>query len=363
MLAVELHSLEQTAQLKTFKSGRHIFQQGQPGDGLYTIVEGKVAITAMMGQDQSCVLARLGAGDFFGEMALVDDRPRSSTATAEDNTQVYFILREDLWRILKHRPALTVSLLREFSARMRYFNQRYVEQVLQAERLILVGRLAHTLVRQFKNPLHIILDAAETAAQDSATPPMRAAARDLTRKQVDRMNNLINEFLEFTRGTSSSATTVLARASYADFVTPLIEEIRSELAGRSVTIEFENEPPDVSVLIDPTRLSHVFQNLVYNACDAMPDGGRIKIRFGRGETDVVTEIEDTGPGVSQDIADRLFEPFAAYTKGLGVGLELAICRRIIEDHHGAIHARSDGNGTIFIFHLPLTRPAPAAPAE
>ena len=361
MLAVELHSLEQTAQLRTYKAGRPIFQQGQPGDGLYTIVEGKVAITTVIDQDQRCLLARLGPGDFFGELALVDDRPRSATATAEANTQVYFIQREDLWRILKQRPGLTVSLLREFSARMRYFNHRYVEQVLQAERLTLMGKLAHTLVRQFKNPLHLVLEATERASGENATLQIRASSRDTTRKQVDRMNNLINEFLEFTRGRSS--TTVLAKANYADFVKPLIEEIRSELVGRSVTVELENEPPDLSVLVDPTRLSHVFQSLVDNACDSMPAGGKIRMRFGRSDNRVITEIDDAGEGVTPEMADRLFEPFSAYAQGHGLGLELAICRRIIEDHHGTIQARSHPDGTTFIFDLPLARQAPPYRAE
>src|SRR5204863_2521473 len=72
MLAAELQALEQTAQLKTYKAGRNIFQEGDPGDGLYIIVEGKVQITCLVGQDQRRVLSRLGAGGFFGEMAVLD---------------------------------------------------------------------------------------------------------------------------------------------------------------------------------------------------------------------------------------------------------------------------------------------------
>ena len=96
MLAAELQALEQTAQLNTYKAGRNVFQEGDPGDGLYIIVEGKVQITCLVGQDQRRVLSRLGAGDFFGEMAVLDNQPRSATATAETDTQVYFILRDPL---------------------------------------------------------------------------------------------------------------------------------------------------------------------------------------------------------------------------------------------------------------------------
>ena len=361
MLAAELNVLEQSAQLKAYKAGRDIFQEGDPGDGLYTIAEGKVSITSLLEHDYRCVLARLGPGDFFGEMAVVDEQPRSATATAEENTEVYFIPREVFLMALKNRPTLIVSLLREFSKRMRDFNHQYVEQALQVERLALVGRLANTLVRQFKNPLAIIRGASDAAGSETVAPRTREWAKDGVCKQVDRMNNLINEFLEFTRG--SASTTVLARANYAELVKPLIEEIRNELVNRSVILELENQPPEVNVLVDPARLIHLFQNLFYNACDAMPEGGRIKLRFGRAESDVVTEIEDTGQGVPPEMAARLFEPLAACGKSQSAGLELAICRKIIEDHHGRIQVRSEhGGGTTFIFNLPVARTSPAPPA-
>ena len=82
MVPAELRALEQTAQIKTYTAGREIFREGERGDGLYTIIEGKVAITKVIPRDQRCVLARLGPGDFFGEMEMVDDQPRTATATA-----------------------------------------------------------------------------------------------------------------------------------------------------------------------------------------------------------------------------------------------------------------------------------------
>jgi len=273
MLAAELQALEQTAQLKAYKSGRNIFQEGDPGDGLYIIVEGKVQITCLIGQDQRRVLSRLQPGDFFGEMAVLDNQPRSATATAEMDTQVYFILRDDLLKILARSPGLAVSLVKEFSLRMRDFNYQYTQEVLQAERLTLVGRFARSIVHDFKNPLNIIGISAEMAAIDNSTPEMRQAAKNRIRKQIDRLSNMINELLEFTRG--SASTVVLARTDYADFVKQLIDDIRPEMRREIGDARAGKRTPEVALLVDPTRLPHVFYNH-HNACDAMPDGGRVK---------------------------------------------------------------------------------------
>src|SRR5436309_5370161 len=226
MDAEELPALERAARLQTYQAGRNIFQEGDPGDGLYVIVEGKVQITFLVGQDQRRVLSRLGPGDFFGEMAVLDNHPRSATAMAETDTRVYFILRDDLHKVLASSPGLAVSLVKEFSLRMREFNQRYTQEVLQAERLTLVGRFARSIVHDFKNPLNIIGISAEMAALDRATPDMREAAKTRIRKQIERLSDMINELLEFTRG--STHAMVLAESKYAYFVKRLVAEPRPQ---------------------------------------------------------------------------------------------------------------------------------------
>src|SRR5256886_1137605 len=195
MLAAELQALEQTAQLNTYKAGRNVFQEGDPGDGLYIIVEGKVQITCLVGQDQRRVLSRLGAGDFFGEMAVLDNQPRSATATAETDTQVYFILRDDLLKILARSPGVAVSLVKEFSLRMRDFNHHYTQEVLQAERLTLVGRFARSVVHDFKNPLNIIGISSEMAAMDNSTLEMRQARSEEHTSELQSQSNLVCRLL------------------------------------------------------------------------------------------------------------------------------------------------------------------------
>jgi signal transduction histidine kinase len=348
----ELRLLRETSIEREYPANHAIFREGDDGDGIYVVSEGLVQISALVGQGERRVLTRVKPGEFFGEMAVLDDSPRSATATTEQPTRVYFIPRENLLRMLQNSPRMAVNLVREFSMRMRDFNRHYIEEVLQSERLTLVGRFARSIVHDFKNPLNIIGLAAELITMDRATPEMRKTATDRIRKQVDRLANMINELLEFTRGPQTGA--VLASVNYAKFVKQLIEEIRPDIQEKGATLIFQNEPPDVSIPLDQKRLVHVFTNLINNAVDAIPGEGQIFLRFQQTADEIVTEIEDTGKGIPAEILPRLFEAFATFGKAKGTGLGLSICKKIVEDHRGWITARNEpGRGAIFSFGLPL----------
>jgi signal transduction histidine kinase len=235
---------------------------------------------------------------------------------------------------------------------LREFNRQYIQEVLQTERLALVGRFARSIVHDLKNPLNIISITAEMAGTEKSTPETRKLSKYRIMKQVDRISDLVNEILEFTQG--SQAAFVPAPVDYGVFVQQLIEEIRPEIDLKSAAIEFENEPPSVKMLINPKRLRRVFLNLIYNATDAMPTGGKIILRFSISGGDAITEIEDTGPGIAQEVADRLFDAFVTFGKAHGTGLGLSISKKIIEDHHGRISARNEpGRGAVFSFALPI----------
>lgn len=348
----ELRAVKQIAQERVFATGEQVFKQGDQGDGVYFVTDGLVQISTVVGESERRVLTRIQPGDFFGEMAVVDNEPRSATATAEQDTQLWLIPKEEMLDMMRRCPRIAINLVREFSHRMREFNRHYVQELLQAERLTLVGRFARSIVHDFKNPLNIIGLSAEMAAMDIATVAMRQSAKVRIRKQVDRLSNMINELLEFTRGAQVSA--VLAETDFAAFLLPLVEEIRAEVSIKNVTVELVNQPPSVPLLMDPARLTNVFYNLAHNAVDAMmPDGGKIILRFAVSENEVVTEVEDTGPGIAPEIAGRLFEAFATYGKAQGTGLGLSICKRIVQDHGGQITARSQaGRGAVFAVSLP-----------
>lgn len=352
LLPSELQILQDATQEFNFQAGQQIFKEGDTGDGLYVVKSGLVQITAIVGGGERKTLSRVEPGEIFGEMAVLGSSSRSASASAEVDTQVYFIPRAQLISLFEKSPRLAASLVREISQRLRDFNRQYIQEVLQAERLALVGRFARSIIHDLKNPLNIIGIAAEMAGMDSATVDSRVAAKNRIRKQVDRINAMVNELLEFTRGSNTS--TVLSLADYGTFIHQLVEEVRPEVSLKSAEIELAGEPPSVKVPLDPQRMSRVFYNLVHNACDAMPDGGKITLRFSTTEKEVTTEIEDSGKGIAPEIADQLFQAFATYGKSHGTGLGLSICKKIIEDHKGRIWARNSKNGgAVFAFSLPI----------
>ena len=352
-IRAELEALQSAGETRTFRAGQIIFSAGDPGDGFYVIESGRVQILASFAGAEPRLLATITAGDFFGEMAVLDDAPRSATAKAETDTRAIFLSRDELLALLERQPRLALNLIREFSNRIRALNRKYVDEIIHAERLALIGRFAATIVHDFKNPLTIIGLASELACAPDTSAPMRAKAHDKITRQIERMSNMLQELIEFTRPTGHRPA--LRGISFPAFMEPLLDELRQELADRRVKL-VAAEVPRLDVRLDPARLARLFYNLVNNAVEAMPDGGKIVIRFIEHPNDLQIDVEDTGGGIPVAIAPALFQPFTTHGKPHGTGLGLSICKKIVEDHGGRIWVASQpGKGATFSFTLPLAK--------
>ena len=348
----ELQALRLITQERQFNAGQEIFLEGAPGDGVYFVKSGLVEISA--GKGERHVFSRLGPGEIFGEMAVLELRPRSATASAVQATEVFFLPRGEMLSFIEHSPGLPFALLQQISRRLREFNQLHLRELVQAETLAVIGRFAQGIVHDLKNPLSIISLSSEMFDMPGISPEIRAKAQVRIRKQVERISDMVSDILIFTQRARRDAD--LKPGDYRAFILEMIGDLRSEAELKNAHIEMENDPPAVRVRFDPRRLSRVFFNLVGNATDVMLDGGRIFLRFKFDENEITTEIEDTGPGIAPEVADKIFQPFATHGKAHGTGLGLSICKKIVEDHGGEISVRSEaGRGAIFCFTLPLAK--------
>jgi len=350
----DLRVLAPGAKTRVFAPGEIIFSAGDAGDGCYLVTSGRVQISAPIGPGESRVLATIGPGDFFGEMAVIDDAPRSATAMAEVFTRARFIERRKLLTLLRRRPGVALRLIREFSARVRHLNQKYLEEIRQAERLAVVGRFATSIVHDFKGPLAIIGLATGLACSRGARLSERRKMRGMVVHQTERMKTMLQELIDFTR--PGGQRPKLRPVWFAPYLNSLADEVSPELAQRGVKLVVETPPPSVPVRIEPNRLSRLFYNLFTNAADEMKEGGTITLRFKKNGGELQVEVQDQGQGIPPELAESLFQPFATHGKPNGTGLGLTICRRIAEDLGGRIWATSmPGKGATFSFTLPLAR--------
>jgi signal transduction histidine kinase len=259
-----------------------------------------------------------------------------------------------MFSLIQRSPALAFNLLQEISRRLREFNQFHLRELVQAESLAVIGRFAQSIVHDLKNPLTIIGLSSEIFDMPTVSPQIRAKAQSRIKKQVERISDMISDILIFTQ--RSQTEMEFRPTDYRAFVLELVGDLRAEAELKQAHIELQNEPPPVLVAFDKRRLSRIFYNLVHNTTDAMLNGGKIFLRFNSNEKEIVTEIEDTGPGIASEIAGQLFQPFATHGKSHGTGLGLSICKKIVEEHGGKISARSEPNrGAIFSFTLPLAK--------
>jgi signal transduction histidine kinase len=348
---VELAALQRIARERKVSAGQEVFKEGDKGDGIYIVRDGLIEISVRMSENVRRVFYQVPPGELFGEMAVLEMKPRSASATATKDSTVYFIPRDELLLMIERSPELALELLREISQRLREFNRRYIEEVLQAERLSIIGRFARSIVHDLKNPLNIISLTSEISALGKGGLEDRKNSHVTIRKQVERINDMVSEILDFTQGASSDL--LLTPIDYSMYVRQLLEEIGPEVELRGCRIEVE-AVPEVRLPLDPKRLRRVFHNLIHNATEAMSSGGQVRLRFRVDKNEMITEIEDTGSGIAPEIADRLFEAFATYGKANGTGLGLSICKRIVEDHRGRIWATNQpGKGALFSFTLPV----------
>jgi len=210
-----------------------------------------------------------------------------------------------------------------------------------------VGWLSASILHDLRNPLGTICAGAEVLMDlDSASPQAKRLARNMCRAAV-RMRNLLTELASLARDTVSATEIcdirqVIAAASEAVLAATGHQSIRTLL----------DVPTGIEVALVRSQIERVFFNLIANAIEAMPRGGSVHIRAREVGACVRVELEDTGPGISDGIRDRLFEPFFTSGKQNGLGLGLALARQTVRNHGGDIWSEPAA-GALFVISLPL----------
>jgi signal transduction histidine kinase len=224
-----------------------------------------------------------------------------------------------------------------------------MQKMQRAEQMVVIGEMAAGLAHEIKNPLAGIKASIETLKSDLT---LEEEDRDILSRVIDeikRIETLMRSMLSFARPPKPQFDLLEIGKVLDSAITNAGYSIRGQSlnSANSNNIQFVkdydgNLPP---ILADPSQLQQVFLNLMLNAVETMPEGGTVRVKTFHdiGNNAVQVEISDTGPGLGEEIIDKIFTPFYT-TKRRGTGLGLAICKRLVEQHGGTMSAGNDPEG-------------------
>ena len=232
-------------------------------------------------------------------------------------------------------------------------------QVARAEKLASLGRISASIAHEINNPLTGILTFAKLLIRDLETRPLDDALKEqglrqlrLVERETERCTAIVRSLLEFARQRPLHLKPVSASAVVEEALSLVGHQL--ELKGLALDRALQVVP---EVQGDAGQLRQAVVNLVLNACDATPSGGRIRLTTRADDGGALIEVSDTGAGIAPEDQSRIFDPFFS-TKEKGTGLGLSVVYGIVEHHGGRIEVESEpGRGTTFRIRLPA---APSA---
>jgi len=230
--------------------------------------------------------------------------------------------------------------------------RRLQDEVRRKEKLAAIGGLAAGVAHEIRNPLSSIKGLASYFKNKFEEDSDDKEAAGVMIQEVDRLNRVISELLEFARPTHLN----LKPVDINELLKHSVRLIQQEAATKRVTIKLNLSQQGMTGEIDSDRLSQCLLNLYLNAIQAMDNGGRLTIENSITEESLIKiEIKDTGSGINTEDLNKIFDPYFT-TKTQGTGLGLAIVHKIIEAHKGEIKVRSiSGNGTAFTIFIPTKK--------
>jgi len=231
-------------------------------------------------------------------------------------------------------------------------------ELLAAERLATIGKMAAHVTHEIRNPLSSLALNVELLEEELE---QNAEARTLLRavkNEVDRLTSLSERYLSVARRKPPR----VEKEDIGQVCRDALDFVRGDLERHGITVDLQIEPGLPPVSVDEGQIRQALYNLLRNAREAMPSGGRIVLATHRSESGIEMTVDDEGGGIDAETRERLFEPFFT-TKGHGTGLGLVITREIVEAHGGRIRAEPRSpKGTRFSVYLPASPPNGASTA-
>jgi signal transduction histidine kinase/DNA-binding response OmpR family regulator len=260
----------------------------------------------------------------------------------------------DMFIILTRQSAVALDNARLYSDLLGYVKQVQESQraLIQAEKLAAAGKMLASISHEINNPLQSIRNCLVLVSRRELPEDQRAGYLELAQSEIDRLSNTIQRMLDFYKVGKVIRQTV----RISNLVQNVLKLLENQLANKNIQVKLDcvGSEPDIQIMSD--QIQQVLFNLLINSMDAIEENTekKIWITIKADPKDLVIEVEDNGPGFSDDMKSRIFESFVS-TKEKGTGLGLSISYQIVEAHEGKLELVSPRNaqGACFRITLPL----------
>lgn len=367
----DILSISKYCTAKTIEPGHILFNEGDPADMFYIIMSGEVEVWKAYGTDDEDMLAVHGSGKLFGEMALIDNLPRSATVKTKTHSRLLQIGEHDFQNMIRENSSVAFSIVRSLSSMVRKSNETFLEdlkernlelekansdlktaheELIKKERLSNLGKFSSMILHDLKNPISTVKAYTDLILMNTDVPEKTRKYILNIKFETERINNLASELLDYSRGDIRLEMKIV---DLEDFLAALENSIKRRFSSSNITIHFENKFTDHAVF-DFERMMRVMLNLSENARKALAGKGIFSVTAEKINNTLQFLVKDNGEGMSPDIQKHIFEPFYSSSRGGGTGLGMVIVKNIVEAHEGELSiSSSSGLGTEIRIDLPL----------
>ncbi len=361
-----------------YVAGTVVFKEGDRGNAMYLIRSGKVVV--IKGNFETpTILAYRGPGEIIGEMALLEDRPRSASIVAIEGLRMLKISRESFQELLTVNPQVGMSIMASLSARLRAADKvrdvdmqqekELIQEVSQLktekEQLIELQRLreetSNFIIHDLRNPLGIVNGVIHLLGMVLPEDILDENQNllDAAQAATSRMQLLVDSLLDVARLEAGQEQFTLAAVDLRPLMEKALERLSPTLALSEIQTVVNVAPDVPQVMVDEEKIDRLLTNLIDNAIKYTPDKGTITVAAERQNGAVTVSVNDTGPGIPPEERERIFQRFAQVAgdkpRRRGFGLGLTFCQLVVQGHGGEIWVEQGDNdiGSKFVFTLPL----------
>ncbi len=391
----DLAALSEASAIRHLPAHAIVCREGDPGESVYVLVDGEVEILQNLEDGSERHLHYTQPGEFFGEMAILQQSPRTATVRTTKPSTILEIYRDPFLAVLGRSPSLGIRLMLRLTNRLRDSDKQAIEALSKANielqralnRLERLDRTKSDFIQvaahELRTPVAALTGYAQMMQNLPAVqevPEIKALAEGIM-TSTERLLRIFNNILDTSRVMTSSVVIRRSPVSLSLTLRGVCSEFAKAIEARRLQLELKGLDTLPFCPAEPELLYKAFHHLVNNAIKYTPDGGRITITGQVVESPVIgrvaqVTVEDSGIGIAAEDIDLIFEKFyrrgevalhssgTTEFKGGGPGLGLAIAQGIVVAHGGHIWAESPGYdeitcpGSRFVVQLPLEVPAP-----